>query len=142
LALTIAAVGFLLVAANSSKDIEFAAQNRALYYASESGILAGAGWIKAHDSLFFETAFEDSFTLQDFNDGDLLSPRRNPFKTRISIHLNPAPKMLKSISTLGPGKDTVQITWRLDRLRDSVGTPGHCRAFLSFWQETIFPGRP
>ena len=134
--MTLAAGGFILVAGNSSKDIQVSESDLSLHYAAESGANLGVAWIREQPAES-HVSWDGSISLNTEPDG---YTNINGVQVRISVEGVAGGTPLRRVrcsATKGLNMNVLVITW--DVL--SVTANGaKCTPVLANWTESYTPG--
>ncbi|MEO6096783.1 MAG: hypothetical protein ABIW76_14225 [Fibrobacteria bacterium] len=140
--LSVAASGYLFVMGNSGKDEVAYANDQTLHYAAESAMYLAVKWIRGHSKAYHDDTWNGSL---------VLTPGPNGYSNidgalaRVDITGLPGGPPLRRLrchATAGAGKDTLVLTWLLDKVDPDPGDALKCIPFMSTWQESYNPGNP
>jgi hypothetical protein len=140
LILTVAASGYLFVMGNTGKDELANANDQTLHYAAESAMYMAVKWVRGHSKAFHADTWDGSLVLTPGTDG---YSNIDGILARVVITGlpgGPPLRRLRCYATAGSGKDTLVLTWLLDRVDQDLSDPLRCIPFLSNWQESYLPG--
>jgi hypothetical protein len=143
-AMTVAAGGFILLAANTAKDGTRILEDRALHYAAESATYMGIRWVRSYSYLPSEmpVTWDDSLVLTPGADGWTVM---DDAWVKVKFVDDPGGGgghfAIKTWATMGAGRDTLLIIWQINHLGSPTSGSGlNSNANLADWTETLLPG--
>lgn len=132
LVMTVAAAGFLYLAANTDRDELDTLRSTQRFNAAETGLVMGMAWLRAKSQVYIETDAPDSVPISGGYQA------MDGWQVEVVLRKTPGVRTLKSRATEGSGKDTLEITWRVDAVEAVV--PPFSILRMRDRQETLKPG--
>ncbi|MDQ3001794.1 MAG: hypothetical protein M3Y08_11105 [Fibrobacterota bacterium] len=141
-AMTVAAGGLIMLAANTAKDGSQILEDRALHYVAESATYMGVRWVRSYLQTEIPVTWDDSLVLTPGADGFTVM---DDVWVKVKFVDDPGGGgghfAIKTWATLGAGRDTLLIIWQINSLGTPTSGSGlNSNAYLADWTETLLPG--